>query len=77
MCHDRGKLAVETLLLGSAESAAADFFQAPLMVSFSSLLMCWIAYGWTLSRTVPACLYRPAMLKTVKSLAQAKSLALA
>ncbi len=28
------------LLLGSAESAAADFSQAPLMVSFSSLLMC-------------------------------------
>ncbi len=28
------------LLLGSAESAAADFSQASLMVSFSSLLMC-------------------------------------
>jgi hypothetical protein len=26
-------------MLGSAESAAADFSQAPLMVSYSSLLM--------------------------------------
>ncbi len=52
------------LLLGSAESAVADFSQAPLMVLFSSLLMCWIQvrrdlpvpcfYGRNLSCTVPA-----------------------
>jgi hypothetical protein len=29
-----------SLLLGSAESAAADFSQAPLMVLYSSLLIC-------------------------------------
>ncbi len=32
-------------------------------------------YRWTLSRTVPACLYQPAMLKMVNTLANAKSLA--
>ncbi len=69
-----------SLLLGLAGSAAANFSQALLTVSYFSLMVMLLSvypvdkwgiapppplpcfYGRTLSCTVPACLYRPAML---------------
>jgi len=39
-----GKVVGPADCLGSAKSATADFSHAPLMVSFSSLQMCWITY---------------------------------
>jgi hypothetical protein len=72
-------------LLGSAESASADFSQAPLMVSYFSLmkvLLCsHVDVKLGKASLCPAfmgglspALYRPAMLKMVKTLASTKTL---
>ncbi len=57
------------LLLGSADSAAAAFSQALLMVSFSSLLMCWIAHMYSrlqVRKELPVnCFYGWALFCTV------------
>jgi hypothetical protein len=81
-----------SILLGSAGSYAADFSQAPLKVSYFSLMMMFLSVHavikWGIASLCPAfmgglfpvhctgLLYRPAMLKIFKTLAPTKILAL-